>query len=87
MFGLYGNRPYSSNNVRIYGTTGVTEVKIDERSFWARPVSIDVLESGHMVSEALSQSLGQSFPWAVGFFFANPELALDLWTLISGIDD
>ena len=53
--GLYDNRPYSSNNDRIYGTTGVTEVEIDERSVWARPVSIDVLESDHMVSEAISR--------------------------------
>ena len=61
------------------------QVEIDGRSFWVRPVTFDVLESGHMVAEAISRSLGKSFPWAVGFFFANPELALDLWTVISGI--
>jgi hypothetical protein len=25
----------------------------------------------------------QSFPWAVGFFFGNIELSLELWTVIA----
>ena len=33
----------------------------------------------------MAESLDKPFPWAVGFFFGNPELALDLWTVISGI--
>ena len=85
MVGLYDNRPYSSNNDRIYGTIRITDVEIDGRSFMVQPVSTDVLESGHMVIEAISRSSGKSFPGAVGFFFTNPELALDLWTVISGI--
>ena len=66
-------------------TTEITEVEINGLSFWVRPVSDDVLASGHIVAEAISQSLGKSFPWAMGFFFGNPELALALWTVISGI--
>ena len=85
MVGLYDNRPDSSNPDRTYGTTEITEVEIDGRSFWVRPVPTDVLTSGYMVAEALSQSMGKSFNWGVGFFFGNTELALDLWTVISGI--
>ena len=35
----------------------------------------------------LLESLDKSKEWAVGFFFDNSELALDLWTVISGFDD
>ncbi|MQF67309.1 hypothetical protein FIM07_02575 [SAR202 cluster bacterium AD-802-F09_MRT_200m] len=27
----------------------------------------------------------RSCPWAVGFFFGNVELSLELWTVIAGI--
>jgi len=27
----------------------------------------------------------RSYPWAVGFFFGNVELSLELWTVIAGI--
>ena len=60
------------------------QVEIDGRTFIVRP-SMHVLESGHMVAEAISRALGKPFPWIVGFFFANPELELDLWPVISGI--
>ena len=63
----------------------VTEVEIDGRSFWVRPVGSWVLESGNVVPEALAVSLDKPFPWAVGFFFGNAELNLELWTVISGI--
>ena len=66
-------------------TSDTVEVEVNGRSFFLRPVGLDVLESKHMVAEALSQSLGQSFPWAVGFFFGDVELSLDLWTVISGV--
>ena len=33
----------------------------------------------------LAESLGKSFPWAVGFFFGDLELSLELWTVIAGI--
>ena len=33
----------------------------------------------------LTESLGKSYPWTVGFFFGNVELRLELWTVISGI--
>ena len=33
----------------------------------------------------LAESLGKSYLWAVGFFFGNTELSLQLWTIIAGI--
>ena len=33
----------------------------------------------------VAESLERSYPWAVGFFFGNVELSLELWTVISGI--
>ena len=36
----------------------VTEIDIDGRAFWVRPVGSGVLESGNVVAEALSASLG-----------------------------
>jgi len=68
----------------------VTEVEIDERSFMVRPVGSWVLESGNVVAEALAVSLDKPLEWAVGFFFGNTELSLELWTVISrisGFDD
>jgi len=38
-----------------------------------------------IAAEALSVSRGKSYPWAVGFFFGNTELSLELWNIISGI--
>ena len=55
------------------------------RTFWVRPVGSWVLESGNVVAEALAASLGKPLEWAVGFFFGNTELSLELWTIISGI--
>ena len=63
----------------------VVEVDIDGRSFWVRPVSPDVLQGGNVVVAALAEALGKPFPWAVGFFFGNTELSLELWTVIAGI--
>ena len=63
----------------------VTEVEIDGRTFWVRPVGSCVLESGNVVAEALAVSLDKPLEWAVGFFFGNVELNLDLWTVIAGI--
>jgi hypothetical protein len=37
------------------------------------------------VAEALAVSLDKPLEWAVGFFFGNPELGLELWTIITGI--
>ena len=56
----------------------VTEVEIDGRSFWVRPVGSWVLESGNAVAVALAGSLGKPFPWAVGFFFGNTELSKEV---------
>ena len=60
---------------------GVNEVEIDGRSFWVRPVSPDVLQGGNVVAVALAESL----EWALGFFFGDLELSLELWTVIAGI--
>ena len=68
----------------------VSEVEIDGRSFWVRPVSPSVLRSGNVVAAALAESLDKPFAWAVGFFFGNTQLSLELWNVIaevSGLDD
>jgi len=36
-------------------------------------------------SVALSESLDKPLEWAVGFFFGDAELSLELWTVIAGI--
>ena len=33
----------------------------------------------------VAESLERSYSWAVGFFFGNVELSLELWTVICGI--
>ena len=68
----------------------VTEVDIAGRSFMVRPVGSWVLESGNVVAEALAVSLDKPLELAVGFFFGNTELSMELWTTIaaiSGFDD
>ena len=49
------------------------------------PVSSWVLESGNVVAEALAVWLDKPLEWAVGFFFGNNELGLELWNVIAGI--
>ena len=44
-----------------------------------------VLESGNVVAEALAVSLDKPLERAVGFFFGNTELSLELWNVIAGI--
>ena len=61
------------------------ETEIDGRTFWVRPVGSWVLESGNVVAQALAVSLDKPLDWAVGFFFGNVELSLELWTVIDGI--
>ena len=61
------------------------EVDIDGRTFWVRPVGTWVLESGNVVAEGLAAALEKPQEWAVGFFFGNTELSMELWTVISGI--
>ena len=34
---------------------------------------------------ALVVSLDKPFPWAVGFFFGDTELRLELWNVIAGL--
>jgi len=50
-----------------------------------RPVSLWVLQSGNHVAAGLAASLKKPQEWAVGFFFGNPELSMELWTVICGI--
>jgi len=40
---------------------------------------------GVLAAAALAESLDKPFPWAVGFFFGNTELSLELWNVIAGI--
>ena len=63
----------------------IVEVDIDGRSFRVRPASPVVLRAGNVVATALAESLDKPSPWAVGFFFGNTELSLELWTVIAGI--
>ena len=58
---------------------------MDGRTFWVRPVSSWVLESGSVVAQGLAASLDKPLEWAVGFFFGNTELSLELWNIIAGI--
>ena len=50
-----------------------------------RSVSLDVLKSNNVVAEGLAVSLDKPLEWAVGFFFGDVELSLELWTVIAGI--
>ena len=46
--------------------------------------------TGNVVAVALALSLDKPLEWAVGFFFGNTELSLELWAVIariSGSDD
>ena len=63
----------------------VIEIDIDGRTFWVRPVGAWVLQSGNVVAAGLAASLDKPQKWAVGFFFGNTELSLELWTVIAGI--
>jgi len=42
-------------------------------------------QPGNVVATVFAESLERSYPWAVGFFFGNTELSLELWNIISGI--
>ena len=37
------------------------------------------------MATALAESRDKPFPWAVGFFFGNTGLSLELWTVIAGV--
>ena len=41
--------------------------------------------TGNVVAVALAPSLDKPLEWAVGFFFGNTELSLELWAVIAGI--
>ena len=43
------------------------------------------MQSNNVVAQTLAESLDKPLPWAVGFFFGNPELSMELWSIISGI--
>ena len=38
-----------------------------------------------LIQEELAESLGKPLEWAVGFFFGNTELSMELWTTIAGM--
>ena len=54
------------------------EVEIDGRTFWVRPVGSWVLDSNNVVAQGLAVSLDKPLEWAVGFFFGNTELSMEL---------
>ena len=41
--------------------------------------------TGNVVAVALALSLDKPLEWAVGFFFGNTELSLELWAVVAGI--
>jgi len=49
---------------------------------WVRPVGSWVLETGNVVAQGLAVALDKPLEWAIGFFFGNTELSLELWTVI-----
>ena len=49
------------------------------------PVGAWVLDAGNVVAQGLAVSLDKPPEWAVGFFFGNTELSLELWNIIAGI--
>ena len=63
----------------------IIEVEIVGRTFWVLPVGEWGLQSNNVVAAAPAESLGKPLPWAVGFFFGNPELSMELWTVIAGL--
>ena len=58
---------------------------MDGRTSWVRPVGSWVLETGNVVAQGLAVALDKPLEWAIGFFFGNTELSLELWTVIKGI--
>jgi len=40
-----------------------------------------------MVAQGLAVSLDKPLKWAVGYFFGNVEISLELWTVIAGISE
>tara|TARA_Y100000815_G_scaffold272384_1_gene301196 strand:- start:106 stop:267 length:162 start_codon:yes stop_codon:yes gene_type:complete len=48
-------------------------------------VILTVDPTGNVVAVALALSLDKPLEWAVGFFFGNTELSLELWAVIAGI--
>ena len=63
----------------------VIEIHIDGRTFWVCPVGSWVLQSNNVVAESIAISLDKPLEWAVGFFFGNTGLSLELWAVIAGI--
>ena len=49
------------------------------------PVGSWVLQCNNVVTPALEVSVDKPLDWAIGFFFGNVELSLELWTVISEI--
>jgi hypothetical protein len=60
-----------------------------ETSFLLRPIHPNfhkaLLEKPNVVAYAIAMSLGKPLEWAVGFFFGNLELSIELYNVIAGI--
>jgi len=63
----------------------VTEIEIDGRPFALRPVGPEVWDQRNVMAAGIAASMGKSYGWGVGFFFANLELSMELFTTIAGI--
>ena len=40
-------------------------------------------KSNNVVAEAIAASMDKPLGWAIGFFFGNTELSLELWNIIA----
>ena len=58
----------------------VTEVDIDGRTFWVRPVGSWVLETGNVVAAGLAASLDKPLEWGWGSSSGTPNLAWNCGT-------
>ena len=68
-----------------YGTGIITLNGTPIQKCDCSPVGSWVLQSNNVVAEAMAVSMDKPLEWAVGFFFDNTELSLELWTVIAGI--
>ena len=69
--------------------TELADVEIDGRSFMLRPIHPNfhkaLLEKPNVVAYAIAMSLGKPLEWALGFFWGDIELSIELFNVISGI--
>ena len=79
-----GNDMY---NCTQYPVSTIVEILTTASDVWPQPLanSSCMLDSGNVVAQGLAVSLDKPLEWAIGFFFGNTELSLELWNIIAGI--